>query len=400
MKDFRFNYERVKSTHGSRICDALADFYSLYRGSMLEWIASIWDPASGGFYYSLSAKETEGYDPDIESTGQAMGVIQDLGLTPDPFIMPEPFVGKVVNYLRELQDPDGYFYHRKWGKNINTSRRARDLASARWVVEGYGSSLKYTSAIDRINAAKASSADEYKVPEHLKDKQSFVKYLDGLNINANSYSTGQIIAMQASEIKAAGLDSVCVDFLNATQKENGIWESELNYATANGVLKICHAYNAFGADIPRFELVVDAILNTALRTERPNAIVDVFNPLMGVHYLRDIIRNTGRAERIESAEASIIEKAVEIIELTRSKISLFRQDSGAFSYLPRGQKRGEFAWSQGVIVAPGLDEADMNATQLAKATQLLLTEALGLDTGLPYTVDDGAEFFGLLGCKY
>jgi hypothetical protein len=42
----------------------------------------------------------------------------------------------------------------------------------------------------------------------------------------------------------------------------------------------------------------------------------------------------------------------------------------------------------------------MNATQLAKATQLLLTEALGLDTGLPYTVDDGPEFFKLLGCKY
>lgn len=400
MKDFRFNYERVKSSHGSGVCDSLADFYSLYRGSMLEWIASIWDPESGGFYYSLSAKHADEYDPDIESTGQAVGVIQDLGLTSDPFILPDPFIGKVVNYLRELQDPDGYFYHKKWGKDINTSRRARDLASAKWVIEGYGSSLKYTSAIDRISTAKSDANAEYKIPEHLKDKESFLRYLDGLNINKNSYSTGQIIAMQAPEIKAAGLDSVCVDFLNATQKENGIWESELSYATANGVLKICHAYNAFGADIPRFELVVDAILETAISKDTPNAIVDVFNPLMGVHYLRNIIKNTGRAERIESAEKRIAAKAVEIIDLTKSKISAFRQDSGGFSYLPRGQKRGEFAWSQGVIVAPGLDEADMNATQLAKATQLLLTEALGLDTGLPYTVDDGPEFFKLLGCKY
>ena len=94
------------------------------------------------------------------------------------------------------------------------------------------------------------------------------------------------------------------------------------------MLKICHAYNAFGADIPRFELVVDAILETAISKDTPNAIEDVFNPLMGVHYLRNIIKNTGRAERIESAEKRIAAKAVEIIDLTKSKISAFRQDSG------------------------------------------------------------------------
>ena len=116
MRDYGFDREKIRETHGEKVLDALSDFYSLYTGESVRWIAALWDKESGGFYFSPSAKNTDGYLPDIESTGQALGVLQDLGITPDPLTFPEPFIKKTLTFLRELQDPDGFFYQPQWGK--------------------------------------------------------------------------------------------------------------------------------------------------------------------------------------------------------------------------------------------------------------------------------------------
>ena len=395
MKDFSFNRKEVKTRHGVGVYNSLSDFYSLYRGALPEWIASLYDKVSGGFYFSPAARDTDGFDPDIESTGQALGVIGDLGLTETPESYPEPLRTKAATFLRELQDEDGFFYHPKWGKNINTSRRARDLASAKLFIEMLGFKLKYPSAIEQMERAKGNDGKSEVIPEHLGSKERFISYLDGLEINNNSYSAGQIIAMQAPQIKAVGLADVCIDYLNMHQKENGIWEDELNYASANGMLKICHAYNALGRDLPRLSSVARATVDTVLNNAAPSAIVDVFNPLMSIHYLRNIVSATGNSNRISELEAVLSENAVSIINITRDKLSGFLQPDGSFSYYPRGYKYGEFQWSQGKEVAPGVDEGNMNATQLAKASQLLLVNALGIDAGLPYTPADGIEYFRL-----
>ena len=395
MKDFSFNEQNVKSQHGVGVLRAVSDFYSLFRGSMIEWIASVYDKSSGGFYFSHSARDTEGYYPDIESTGQALGVLQDLGLTPDPVTFPEPFRTKVVEFLRNLQDPDGFFYHPQWGKDINTSRRGRDLASASLFIEMFGSTLKYPSALTKMQKAK-DSGEESSIPEHLRSKEAFVNYLDSLKVNELSYSAGQAIAMQSPQIKAVGLDSVCIDYLNERQYENGIWEKELNYSSANGMLKICHAYNALGYDLPRLPLVAEATVATALSPVKPAAITDVFNPMMSIHYLKNIVKNTGSSERLAELNSVLSTSTVKVFDTTADKLSIFLQSDGSFSYYPVGYSYGEYQWSQCVKVAPGVDEGNMNATQLARATQILITEALSVDTGLPYTVRDGEEFFALL----
>ena len=43
------------------------------------WLAGLWDKEVGGFYYSNSARDTEGYLPDIESTNQLIRVITGNG---------------------------------------------------------------------------------------------------------------------------------------------------------------------------------------------------------------------------------------------------------------------------------------------------------------------------------
>ncbi len=397
MRDFGFDCKRIELKNGNEISSALSDFYSLFEGRLVTWLASLWDRDSGGFYFSNSARDTEGYDPDIESTGQAMGILQDLGITLDPVTFPGAFKDKVVNYFRDLQDPDGFFYHKKWGKDINTSRRARDLASATGWIKMLGGTLKYPSAIEQMKEASSSGEQgKSSIPEHLRSRDAFIKYLDGLNVSKNSYSAGQIIAMQAPQIKATGLSDVCIDYLNSIQLDNGIWESELNYASANGMLKICHAYNALGRDLPRLPSVVGSTVATIFNPDEPKAIVDVFNPLMALHYLRSIVKNTGSPERLALAERIISERGADILTVTREKLSIFRQPDGSFSYYKVGYVYGDGQWSQGKIVAPGVDEGNVNASQLANACRILITEALSLEVGLPYTVCDGEEIFKML----
>lgn len=397
MKNYAFNKDRIIETHGKETADALSEFYGLFTGESVLWLARLWDKESGGFYFSNSARDTEGFEPDIESTGQAIGVLQDLGITPDPVTFPKNFTEKVINYFRELQDEDGFFYHKKWGKDINTSRRARDLASASGWIKMLGGECKYPTAIEQMKAASESQDKPVTViPEHLRSKESFIEYLDGLEIGKNSYSAGQTIAMQSAQIEAVGLSDVCIDYLNSIQLENGIWEPELNYASANGMLKICHAYNALGRDLPRLEAIVTAAVSTIFATEPPAAIVDVFNPLMLLHYLRNIVKNTGKPERLETLDKILSEKARDVILITKEKLTPFRESDGSFAYYPVGHVFGDGQWSQGKVIAPPAEEGNVNAFQLANACRILITEALGLDVGLPYTVEDGKEIFEIL----
>lgn len=394
MRDFKFDYDAAVISHDRKTADAARRFYTLYTGGLVEWIGSIWDKETGGFYFSPSARDTDGFDPDIESTGQALGVLQDLGLTPDPWTFPEPFRTKAVNFLRELQDEDGFFYHPQWGKDINTSRRARDLASATLFIEGLGSTLKYPSALEQMKSAvESDSADSDAIPVHLRSEKAFISYLDSLDVNGNSYSAGQTIAMQAPQIAAVGLGDACIRYLSEHQFDNGIWEPTLNYATANGMLKICHAYNALGAELPRLDKIVDATITTVLDPEPPKAIVDVFNPLMQIHYLRNIVARSDDPTRLAAADEIIATRAVEILDVTREKLSVFALPDGSFGYYPPDHVYGDGQWSQGKIVAPGCTEGNMNATQLANASRILIMEALAIDPGLPYTVEDGERFF-------
>ena len=43
--------------------------------SMMEWAKSLYDPETGMFYYSVSARDHDIFAPDIESTSQMMTLL-------------------------------------------------------------------------------------------------------------------------------------------------------------------------------------------------------------------------------------------------------------------------------------------------------------------------------------
>ena len=63
---------------------AIEDATDMYGTKTYEWLAGLWEPEIGGFYYSNSGRDYEGFLPDIESTCQALHQVQTLGMILPP----------------------------------------------------------------------------------------------------------------------------------------------------------------------------------------------------------------------------------------------------------------------------------------------------------------------------
>ena len=80
MKPLKMDYENVRRSHGDEVAEAMKELQSLFTDGLPVWFANLWDDGIGGFYYSNSARDNEGFLPDIESTSQALGNLKGAGL--------------------------------------------------------------------------------------------------------------------------------------------------------------------------------------------------------------------------------------------------------------------------------------------------------------------------------
>ena len=75
--------EKIGEKNGEAIVSALKELYSVYDDRMVEWMASLYDPAAGAWYHSRSGQVTSGFGPDAESTIEVFGFWQATGMTGD-----------------------------------------------------------------------------------------------------------------------------------------------------------------------------------------------------------------------------------------------------------------------------------------------------------------------------
>lgn len=373
---------------GEELVDSMKELYSVYTPDVIDWFASLYDVKSAGWYYSASARDNESLQyegktfllrPDLESTWQALGFFKNSGMIEDfgnelSRALPDWMQRDLSEWAISLQDPDGYFYHEHWGKKIGVSRKGRDLMWANNMLRSFGREKKYISVSD---GAKAKESKEIILPEHLKSKENFAKYLESKNISENSYLTGHELTCQSDAIKYAGLAEQCIEFLDANQRENGLWHKEENYYAINGVMKITCVYSGMHRKVSHAEEIVKSCIRVLLSDEPVKGAVDIFNPwfAMGnlISSIREFSENGGKdAEDIIKFIRTL---APEAIKATARKIVVFKKESGSFSY---GVKTSA-PRSQGMPVAlEGSAEGDING-HILSSTGLLQHIYRGLD---------------------
>ena len=222
----------VEEALGTEAMKALKIHYGMFDERFYLWLADLYDPDAGAFYYSNSGRDTLGYIPDIESTKQIMNFLDNSGMTDSyggwEYALPDDMGEAMLEFAKSLQSSkDGLFYHPLWvdmglydGSNSSNTRLGRDAKWATSIISAYYEKYK------KIYTAQGYSGEE--LDEMLK------KYMPYYNVNEYSGSLGApgetVAAVSASHI-AGRLSSISVSALASrvvlTSSNAASWKEEI-----------------------------------------------------------------------------------------------------------------------------------------------------------------------------
>ena len=370
--------ERLDAPNKKEIIEALKDLFTIYDEGLIKWMANLYDPdicvcnelygktecehhplcGTAGFHYTHSARDNVGFLPVIEAMNSVYDFVASCGITTEEEVVDwfgKEHGEKMMNFVENLQDPDGFFYHPQWGKNIGIGRRCRDYDRALLLLDRYGRKTKYPTMAD------ADSSDDTNVPDNMKTLDAFKEYLSTLDIDHRSYHVCSVLSEQVSTLKTRGqeyLDTL-EEFLNSHQREdNGIWNEKCDYYGSNGLMKACAAYTRLGKPVPMPEKAIKAAFEAIMSDENPETIVTVWNPWVSVKRLLINFEEHYSPELAKRMREELYKIAPEAIRKTKEKTLKFKHPDGSFSYLQ------EFAtWTmQGAPCGvPKTPEGDMDA---------------------------------------
>ncbi len=126
-------YEAVKAMLNEEAFEALKNMEeTVFTEDLYLWAAELYDPETGGFYFSISGRDNYGYLPDLESTNQALGLLNKrLGLGELSTLLNAEQKARLLSWTQTLQsNRDGYYYHPHWGISVIEGRRSRDYNNA------------------------------------------------------------------------------------------------------------------------------------------------------------------------------------------------------------------------------------------------------------------------------
>ena len=425
------------------------EFYE--KEKIYEFFGELYDPVTGAFYYSVTARDYDGFLPDIESTSQILRHIRDNGYL-DGYdgpmaAYPKEMQEKFISFTQSLQSAeDGYFYHPQWGTDIKTQRLGRDQNNSLVVLSMFGAKPLYSTGSDRLEGnfdeddfdvsyksegaltaplgGSAVVAASKVVATAASDSrfeslESFMAWVNETVEGKTSHTFGHAFSSSGRQINAAGYMDELLDYLDAMQAEvfetqmaahladpennpepSGLWQPEKDYTSMSGCFKIVGMYNSYDREIDEkyipymVKAAVEAINIPAEAhyTDYPlKQMVYIYNPWAGLGRVF-INMNKYNAELYEDMIAITRVNAPDMIYNTVKKLNLFRRSDGSFAYFVEGAA----ATTQGVPVALGLpDEGDVNATGLAFGMYQDMFETLGYEYIKPYDSSDFLEFLDI-----
>ncbi len=361
---------------------ALTLIDSKFSVDTVDWLASLYDKESGGFYYAASSRDNDEFWVDIESIVQAISIMQRLGMI--QFIdgkwdMPDWFREKSKAYLMARQDEaDGYFYDPQYREIVDRAKKERNTGFASSCLRSdLNAQPKYKTPAERVaenkKAEATSSATQKNKTDSVYDsEESFVEWLDYLVASRpNSYFWGSDIASAGSMIKGAGYEMVLAKWLRTKQNpENGTFEREFNMTAVNGVLKLVGSFTDIGEEYPCYEVFLDKVIDFT-REYTPGSAAECWNPLGA---MKPIIKGLGDNIPAE-LKAKLEGNLAELITNVANKMDVFKKSDGGYSYA----KDCSSLCSNNVIVGKALPEGDVNAMALMALVYLEVYDLVNVE---------------------
>ena len=324
-------------------CDVLAG------PEQLDYYYNLYDPETGGFYYSISSRDTREMTPFAEGTSFTLEALRMGGMT-----LPDWYKEKVGPWIQNHQDEsDGFFYEDLWGKITSGPRLNRDLSYSRDILSLCGLKPKYPLPQERLKGGEVSST----IPAYLENEETMLAYLDSLDWSYDMiWSTGQRLTTARTLIEAAGLLPLTREYIkNKQNPETGLFGDGFGWMNTNGAMKLSGFFDK-DFPYPNVDLMLESVKKIYSGTP-PTSATMTWNPFVLMN--RAIASNVEDSERLRKV---LYEKAPAIINCAIDAALLMKRADGGFaSSISKPIKR-----QQGYLFGLALpEESDLDGTLIA-----------------------------------
>ena len=459
LRDEKFEQYRQRlveagAENADAIIRSIKNYYTLITSDIIYWVTDLYDPETGAFYHNASSRDNFGFLPDIESTLQALYMLDRGGLFSPALgatlesgnaYLPDSITEPLVEWLRGLQDSEtGFFFHPQWGKDATgTSRRGRDLDNAVALFKVTHAQPYYNDPSNRMkgiygapgeNAVKPASALSARLgtsaikavsaitpassvlPAYLRTLDAWAAHLEAVNINGDgrSYPQGNALVAEWSVIKAAGPAYVDMlfDYLDSHQYADiGLWEyqneqdydpdDKVGYNGTNGLMKICVLYGHLGRAVPNAYNALQSTIKVGLYPNtdpRDETICYSFNIWTCLGSMMGNIKSRD-PDNYAAAQKLLADNMVGLLEASYDLQKSHLQDDGGFSNYERRSMNGTGEFLVGCSNGP---ESDTDATMVATTSTVnamfgTINHAFGISGSVPlWCYDDYFVFMNTL----
>lgn len=415
-KTYSDEWQSLEELVGTETAEALKQMYSeLYTDELIGWLASLYDSNYGGFYYSASAKDGlkinyNGADyyllPDIESTAKAVDFIEKSGMiygySGVKDAIPKWMSDQIIKFVKEKQKEDGYFYHPQWSLlEVGISRRGYDLLNATNLLSSLGAAPTYDTP-SGVGGAEALI--------HLSDKESFLGYLEALNVRADSYLVGIELSAQLSEIiardevlKSEGADyslaKLLIAYLNdSCYSSNGLWESSVTVNAVSGLAVISSIYGELGAALPYHERAAESVISAICDMDESTTSLGICNAWGAirnvVYNAENCLSESTGAEAVAKIREALVKDGAALIEATTGVLCTLMNGDSSFQSSSEGSDEERMGMP---VASQGIKEGNL-ISAVSCSTEILeyIFGAFGSSVIPAYTRADLVRFTSLV----
>ena len=405
---------------------AVKDFYEEFYDpeKLIRWWAGLYDPELGGFYYSNSARDNEGYLPDMESTLQIVQRLRNFDPNADlaRYLGPE-ITAKMIKFYQDMQDPDdGYFYHPQWTKEQSRANVMRYTRDQDWAIRVLGwlhSAPLYPTALDRASgsagsnqvtvrrlasqAGSTASASKSFSADWEPNVSSVTSYVNNLLKTKSCESWSNTLQTQTTTFEAAGMLDTVLDILDSRINPTyGLWvtsydaatdtyynlkstpEKESPYGLYTCAYKLMIMYNAAGRLVPCSGKMVENAIK-AINSRNPGARVTyIFNPWATLGTVRTNLQNHGTTALRAEYDSLIRENILGMLDSVKSSLGYYRCEDGSYGFLQSGSSPTIYS----TPVSLGVKEGDVNANNLVVSFAQHICNTIGLSDTIPIFGDE------------
>ena len=384
--------------------EAVRVFYRTFYApeKLIRWWASLYDPELGGFYYANSARDNEGFLPDMESTLQIVQRLRPFDPDGDlaAYLGPE-ITEKMIRFYQSKQDPaDGYFYHPQWTREVSRAKVMRYTRDLDWSIAVLGwlhSAPLYPTALDRAKDAPPKGETAAK-REWEPNAASVTAYVNELFRTRSCESWSNTLQTQTTIFEAAGMLDTVLDILDARiNPDYGLWvtgydaekdlyynlketpEDETPYGLYTCAYKLMIMYNEAKRPVPYPAKMAENAIKAILSRDPGIRVTYIFNPWATLGTLRVNLNSCGTKESTAAYDALIRTNIIGMLDAVKCSLGKYRWDDGSYSFLQSGSSPTIY----GTPVSLGLKEGDVNGNNLVVSFHRHICSAIGLADAVP-----------------